>query len=212
MGIHAAIKWELQSFVCWVVLIFNLSRTVGCWVRWGFGWGQRVNCVLGFAMDINLMELIDGSFCPLCAFKLTAGSVSARIIFHHFGNFQTSPIRNTPAAQLTGWPWGWETETGSWCCGRGLPSLQSCVWLLCWWRCNAGRLPVRTWGWRTEESSLGSCITGSCWERERERRREESFNEQLGLCKQKSDLRLNCLIANQLYNKKCYLSLNTQSS
>lgn len=169
MGIHAAIKWELQSFVCWVVLIFNLSRTVGCWVRWGFGWGQRVNCVLGFAMDINLMELIDGSFCPLCAFKLTAGSVSARIIFHHFGNFQTSPIRNTPAAQLTGWPWGWETETGSWCCGRGLPSLQSCVWLLCWWRCNAGRLPVRTWGWRTEESSLGSCITGSCWERERER-------------------------------------------
>lgn len=142
-------------------LIHSFPRTVVWQVRRDFGWGQSILCFI--FLYSNLIDLICGSFRSL----VHPSSQAGEIIWRHSGNFQRGPSQNTPASQLNEWPWGWGTETGSWCCGRVLPCLRRCVWLLCWWCCNAGRPPVRTLGWKTRESSLEGCITGSCGERDR---------------------------------------------
>lgn len=149
-------------------VIPNFSKTA---VWWGFGWAWSEWSFIFFNIPnvFELYDLISGSFCcwvhksPLC--------VSAKITLCHLGNSQTGPSQNTPASQLTGWPEGWETGTGSRCCGNVPPGPQRCVWLLCWWCCSAGGLPVRTWGWKTGESFPEGCIAGSY----REKKRGESL-------------------------------------
>lgn len=155
--------------------------------------GWRANRVSIFTKRLNFIDLIGGSCCSQVHPSSLVGQPA---IICHLDNSQTNPSQNTQAAQLTGLPWGWETETGSHCCGKGRPSLQRCVWPLCWWRYNAGRLPARTWGWKTEESSLEGCITGSYGERERDREKE---GRGLQWITWEYDLRINHFFINQTY-------------